>query len=215
MTRKKILQAIIDTGVIAIIRMTNVSRLMEVVEALRAGGIRCIEITLAVPKAAEIIKKLGTSSSLDILVGAGTVLDKKSARQAIKAGAKYIVSPTLWPGMIEICDEYNVVSIPGAFTPTEILKAWNAGADIVKVFPANAVGPQYIEDLRRPLPDLRLLPTSGITVDNAGDYIRVGACAVGIGAALTDPHLIERGDFPTLTKMARRLAENIERARRK
>jgi len=213
MKRIGIAESIIDAGFIAIIRMTDISKLMEVVEALKIGGVRCIEITLAVPRAVDIIKRLATSSSGNLLIGAGTILDRKSARQAIDAGAKYLVSPTTWPGMIETCHRHSVVAIPGAFTPTEVSNAWNAGADIVKLFPANAVGPQYITDLRRPLPHLRLLPTSGITIENAGEYIKAGACAVGIGAALTDPTLIGRGDFTTLTEMARRLVQNIERAR--
>lgn len=215
MKRNSIVGSIIDAGVIAIIRMPDISGLMEVVEALKVGGVRCIEITFAVPDAVAVIKKLTMSFSQDLLIGAGTVLDRKSARQAIEAGAKYLVSPTTWPGMIETCHKYDVVSIPGAFTPTEVSNAWSSGADIVKVFPANAVGPQYIQDLRRPLPYLRLLPTSGITVENAGEYIRAGACAVGIGAALTDAALIDRGDFTALTRMAKRLVENIRDARMK
>jgi 2-dehydro-3-deoxyphosphogluconate aldolase/(4S)-4-hydroxy-2-oxoglutarate aldolase len=214
MTRSVIVESIVDAGAIAIIRMTDVSKLMEVVEALKRGGVRCIEITLAVPRAVDIIERLATSYSKDLLIGAGTVLDRKSARQAIEAGAKYLVSPTTWPGMIETCHRDEVVSIPGAFTPTEVSNAWNAGADIVKLFPANAVGPQYIQDLRRPLPHLRLLPTSGITIENAREYIRAGACAVGIGAALVDPALIGRGDFSSIAKMAQRLVESIEEARR-
>lgn len=192
MSREKIVQSIIDAGVITILRMTDTSRLMDVVKSLVDGGIRCIEITLTVPNAFEIISELAANSSLEILVGAGTVLDAKSARRAIKAGAKYLVSPTAWTGMINLCQKSNVVSIPGAFTPTEIYSVWRSGADIVKVFPANAGGPQYITDVLRPFPDLRLLPTSGITIENAAEYIKAGACAVGIGAALTDPELVRR-----------------------
>jgi len=212
MKRNSILESIIDPGVIAIIRMTDISRLMEVVESLRVGGIRCIETTFAVPDTARIIKKLASRYSRNLLIGAGAVFDRKGARKAIEAGAKYLVSLTTWPGLIETCRRYGVVAIPGVFTPTEVSNAWNAGADIVKLFPANAVGPQYITDLRRPLPHLRLLPTSGITIENASEYIRAGACAVGIGAALTGPAVIDRGDFTTLTKMAKRLVENIKSA---
>ena len=213
MSKKKISQTIIDAGVIAVIRITDLSKLMPAVEALRAGGIRCIEITFTVPDTARVIKKLASRFSGDLLVGAGTVLTKKNAVQAVKAGAQYLVSPTNWPGLIELCKEHDVVSIPGAFTPTEISTAWNAGADFVKVFPVNAVGPHYIEDVRRPLPELRLIPTSGITVDNAADYIKAGACAIGIGSQLTDPRLIEQGDYSTLTRMAARLVQNIKEAR--
>ena len=215
MRREKIVQSIIDAGVIAIIRMIDTSSLMDVLEALVDGGIRCIEITLTVPGAYEIISTLAANSSLEILVGGGTVLDAKSARRAIDAGAQYLVSPTAWMGMIKLCRKSSVVSIPGAFTPTEIYNVWRSGADIVKVFPANAGGPQYITDVMRPFPELRLLPTSGITVENAAEYIKAGACAVWIGAALTDPELVKRGEFLTLRKMSRQLLRNIKRARSK
>ena len=215
MTRDKILQSIIDSGVVAIIRMADTSALFEVVAALKEGGIKCIEFTFAIPNAVKVIGDHASKYGSEILVGAGTVMDANSARQAIEAGAKYIVSPIFWNGIIEVCHDHGAVVIPGAFTPTEICAAWRAGADMVKVFPANAGGPQYIEDVRRPLPELRLLPTSGITVGNAGDYIRAGASAVGIGAALVDPELINRRKFSTLTTMSKQLVENVKNAREK
>jgi len=212
-TRQEILQHIIDSGVIAVIRLSDTEKLLRIIEAIRAGGVRCLEITLTTPRAVEIIQEVSERVGPEFLVGAGTVLDPETARLTILAGAEFVVSPVLHEGVIQMTHRYDKVAMPGAFTPTEVLRAWEAGADIVKIFPAAVVGPRYFRDLRGPLPQVRLSPTGGVTPENAGDFIRAGACCVGVGTALLDKEAIARGDFQVLTQKARRLVEAVQTAR--
>lgn len=209
-SRTDILQRILEKKAIAVIRMTDVARLMRVIEAIRAGGVECVEITMTVPGAVDVIRDVSQSIGDEALIGAGTILDAETARQAIEAGADFIVGPVLDRGVIETAHRYEKVVIPGAFSPGEIVAAWRAGADIVKVFPATVLGPRYFKDLRGPLPQIRLCPTGGVTVENAGEWIKAGACCVGIGTDLLDKKAIAEDRYEVLTGKARRLVANLE-----
>lgn len=209
-SRTDILQRILEKKAIAVIRMTDVARLMRVIEAIRAGGVECVEITMTVPGAVDVIRDVSQSIGDEALIGAGTILDAETARQAIEAGADFIVGPVLDRGVIETAHRYEKVVIPGAFSPGEIVAAWRAGADIVKVFPATVLGPGYFKDLRGPLPQIRLCPTGGVTVENAGEWIKAGACCVGIGTDLLDKKAIAEDRYEVLTGKARRLVANLE-----
>ena len=200
-------------GVVAVIRMQNADKLRAVVDAIAAGGVRAIEVTMTVPGAVALIAKLATSLPGNIILGAGTVTDAATARAVIDAGAKFVVSPVYRPEVISACHDRDVAVAPGCFTPTEILDAHEYGADVVKVFPATALGPSYIQDVRAPLPQVRLMPTGGVTLDNAGDWIRAGAIAVGVGSALLDTRAIEEGRLEVLTDNARRIVASVASAR--
>jgi 2-dehydro-3-deoxyphosphogluconate aldolase / (4S)-4-hydroxy-2-oxoglutarate aldolase len=211
--RAAVVREIETSGVVAIIRMKEVDRLQAVVEALIEGGVTALEVTMTVPGAVEVIGRLTERLPPGFVLGAGTVLDPETARQVILAGARFIVSPIYNPSVVRLCHRYDVAALPGCFTPTEILSAWEAGADLVKVFPATALGPGYIKDVRAPLPQVRLVPTGGVTVENAGGWIRAGAAAVGIGTALLDMHAIAAGDYQEIAARARRLVEAVAAAR--
>jgi len=207
--RDKARDAILESKIIAVIRMADAGRVFEVAEALRKGGVNILEITMTVPGALDIIRTMAEKKPEGVLVGAGTVLDGETAAAAIWSGADFIVSPIAEPGMIAACRAHDAFVAPGAFTPTEIVSAWDKGADIVKVFPATSVGPQYFRDLKGPFPQIRLMPTGGVTVENARDFIKAGASAVGIGTALLDKKAIEAGDWGVLTERARQLVESL------
>jgi 2-dehydro-3-deoxyphosphogluconate aldolase/(4S)-4-hydroxy-2-oxoglutarate aldolase len=209
MRRDKARNAILESKIIAVIRMADAGRVFEVAEALRKGGVNILEITMTVPGALDIIRTMAEKKPEGVLVGAGTVLDGETAAAAIWSGADFIVSPIAEPGMIAACRAHDAFVAPGAFTPTEIVSAWDKGADIVKVFPATSVGPQYFRDLKGPFPQIRLMPTGGVTVENARDFIKAGASAVGIGTALLDKKAIEAGDWGVLTERARQLVESL------
>jgi 2-dehydro-3-deoxyphosphogluconate aldolase/(4S)-4-hydroxy-2-oxoglutarate aldolase len=183
------------------------------VVALADGGVRALEITMTVPRAIELIAEIAPLLPRDFILGAGTVLDAGTARDAIDAGARFIVSPVFRPEVIAAGHERDVPVMPGCLTPTEILSAWDAGADIVKVFPATAVGPAFFRDVRTPPPQVKLMPTGGVTVDNAGDWIRAGAVAVGVGSALLDARAIAAGTMTSITDAARRIVANVAAAR--
>ena len=200
-------------GVVAVIRLQDSSKLRAVVDALAAGGVKALEITMTVPRAIELIGEIAPTLPPDFVIGAGTVVDPDTAHAAILAGARFIVGPVLRPAVIEVCHRYDVAVMPGCFSPTEILTAWEAGADVVKVFPATALGPSYFRDIRGPLPHLKLMPTGGVTLDNAGDWIRAGAVAIGVGTALVDVKLEAAGDFAAITERARRLVDAVRAAR--
>ena len=212
-TRKEVLATIVDTGVVAVIRMTDASRLNAVADALLEGGVRAIEVTMTVPNAVALIRDLSARVAADVIVGAGTVLDPDTAGQVIDAGARFVVSPVFRPHIIEECERRRIAVVPGCFTPTEILDAWEAGADIVKVFPATALGPGFFKDVRGPLPQVKMMPTGGVTIDNAGDWIRAGAVAVGVGTALLDAKAIASGAYDVLRDNAERIVANVRKAR--
>lgn len=201
--------------VVAVIRLADPEKLRAVVDALAAGGVRVFEVTMTVPRAIELIAQLTRALPPELLVGAGTVTDAETAGRAIDAGARFIVGPVFRREVIDACHERHVPAMPGCFTPTEILDAWEAGADIVKVFPSTSLGPTFIKDVRAPLPQLKLMPTGGVTIDNAADWLRAGAAAVGIGSALVDAAAVKAGDFAALTKRAERLIADISEVRLK
>lgn len=213
MTRHDTVQQIQQLGVVAVIRMKDAAKLRRVVDAIAEGGVRAIEVTMTVPGAVELIGTLARSLPEDILLGAGTVTDAGTARAVIDAGARYVVSPVFRREVIAVCHERDVAAAPGCFTPTEILDAHDFGADVVKVFPATALGPQFIKDVRAPLPQVRLMPTGGVSLDNAGEWIRAGAVAVGVGSALLDSKAIDDGRYDVLTNNARRIVASVASAR--
>ncbi len=207
------LRDMIDGGVVAIVRVESAREAIEVCGAIARGGIRPIEVTMTVPGAIDVIKEFRSAMKDEVLVGAGTVLDPETARAVILAGAEFIVTPTLNRGVIEVCRRYGKVVIPGAFTPTEILTAWEAGADIVKVFPATVGGPKYLKDIRGPLPQIKLAPTGGVDLDNTPDFIRAGAVAVAVGTSLVDKKAVSEGKYDLITEKARQFIEAVKLAR--
>jgi 2-dehydro-3-deoxyphosphogluconate aldolase/(4S)-4-hydroxy-2-oxoglutarate aldolase len=209
MTKGKVLEGILASKVIAVIRMSDASKLTAVAAALREGGVRTIEVTMTVPGAIEMIRELAGRKEPGDLVGAGTVLDAGTASDVIAAGADFVVSPVTDMDVVKACSDAEVLIAPGAFTPTEIVTAWRAGADIVKVFPATSLGPQFFRDLRGPLPRVRLMPTGGVTLENAKDFLAAGACCVGIGTALVDKALVDKGDWPALAARAAALVGSL------
>lgn len=213
MTRAEATGEIEKQGIVAVIRMQDPGRLRAVVDALAAGGVRALEVTMTVPRAIEMIREIAPTLPAGFLFGAGTVLDADTAHRVIDAGAQFVVSPVFRRAVIDACHQHDVPALPGCLTPTEILDAWDAGADIVKVFPATTFGPGYLKDIRAPLPHVKLMPTGGVTVDNAGDWIRAGAVAVGVGSALLDAAAIAAGDYAVLEAKARRIVANLKAAR--
>jgi 2-dehydro-3-deoxyphosphogluconate aldolase/(4S)-4-hydroxy-2-oxoglutarate aldolase len=211
--RRSICTEIERAGVVAIIRTSDPSTVTGTAQALMDGGVRALEITMSVPGAVELIRSLAKTILPGFLLGAGTVTDAETAVRVIDAGARFIVSPVFRPAVVKAAHAGGVPAMPGCFSPTEILEAWDAGADIVKVFPATALGPGYLKDVHGPLPQVKLMPTGGVTIDNAGDWIKAGAVAVGIGSALLDRAAIAAGDFVTIAADARRLVANVARAR--
>ena len=176
---------------------------------------RAIEITLTVPDALEVIREVARDLGGEILLGAGTVLDPETARAAILAGAEYVVAPTVNFDVIRMCRRYDKVVMPGAFTPTEVLAAWEAGADVVKVFPADVGGPNYLKALLAPLPQVRLMPTGGVDLDNAAAFLKAGACCLGVGSSLVDKDAIARGDFARICDLAQQFVRIMRDARGK
>jgi 2-dehydro-3-deoxyphosphogluconate aldolase/(4S)-4-hydroxy-2-oxoglutarate aldolase len=213
MTREAITREIEAHGVVAVIRMKEPERLRAVIDALAAGGLRALEVTMTVPGAIHLIAEIAPTLPSGFLFGAGTVLDADTASRAIDAGARFIVSPVFRREVIDACHRQDVPAMPGCLTPTEILEAWDAGADIVKVFPATPLGPGYVKDLRAPLPQVKLMPTGGVTIENAGDWIKAGAVAVGVGSALVDNQAIAAAHYHLLEDNARRIVANVRAAR--
>lgn len=212
MMRHDIVARLLEEGAIAVVRMADASRLLRVIEALRTGGLSAIEITMTTPDALRVIERVATEAP-GALVGVGSVLDGGTARQAIDAGARYVVSPILDAGVIEAAHRRDVPALPGALTPTEVQHAHALGADVVKVFPASTVGMDYFRALRAPMPHLKLMPTGGVTLTNAGDWLRAGACAVGVGSALLNKEVLAAEDYATLTDHARALCSGLAEAR--
>jgi len=209
MKRFEIVNKIIENVVVAVIRLKDEKKLLQVVEAIYLGGVKTIEITLTVPNALESLAKLKKEFTGDILVGVGSVLSVDSAKQAIDAGAQFIVSPIFKKEILEYVGSKNLPMCPGAFNPTEIFSAYELGADIVKVFPADVVGMDFFKSIKSPMPQLKLMPTGGVTLTNAAQWLAKGACAVGIGSALVDQKLIENNNYSEVTKNAKTLMDTI------
>ncbi|MDN3017958.1 bifunctional 4-hydroxy-2-oxoglutarate aldolase/2-dehydro-3-deoxy-phosphogluconate aldolase [Paenibacillus sp. BSR1-1] len=204
-----------NRAVVAVIRGATLESIIPMANALKEGGVTALEITMETPKALAIIEKAADVFGDELLVGAGTVLDPETARAAIMAGSKFVFSPTVNVETIRMTKRYGVISVPGAFTPTEILNAYEHGADVIKVFPAGTVGPGYFKNVAGPLPHIPLMPTGGINLQNARDYIRAGAVAVGVGTSLVDPAAALTEDYLfEVTQNARKLMEEVQIARR-
>ena len=203
------LTRIMDSGIVAVIRADSGDVLADVAEALVAGGVDVMEVTFTVPNAIEVIQEVKRRVGDQILLGAGTVLDTETARAAILAGAEFIVSPATNPDVIKLCRRYDKIIAPGVFTPTEAITAWEAGADILKVFPADIGGPAHLKALRGPLPQCRLMPTGGVDLNTAADFLRAGAVALGVGGALVEKTTVEAGDFARIESLARQFRQIV------
>ncbi len=209
----EILKKILDEKIVAIVRLDSGEQLVRVAEALNAGGISVIEFTCSTPGALDMVKEASAHFGGEVLIGAGTVLDPETARAAILAGAEFIVNPTINLDTIEMCKRYGKPIIGGAMTPTEMLTVWEAGADLVKVFPASNIGgAEYIKAVLAPLPQLRLVPTGGVSADNAAQYLKAGAVVVAVGGSLVDKKAVPRGDWAAITAEAQRLVNAVRGA---
>jgi 2-dehydro-3-deoxyphosphogluconate aldolase/(4S)-4-hydroxy-2-oxoglutarate aldolase len=215
MDRNQVLERVRALGVIPVVRAQSGAEALQLVDALRAGGIDVIELTMTVPGAVEIIRDL-TRAQPNAVIGAGTVLDAETARACILAGAKFVVSPATDEPTIALCRTYGVPMIAGALTPTEVVRAWRAGSDMVKVFPCGAVGgSSYLKALKAPLPQIELVPTGGVSLETAADFIAAGASAVGAGADLVDVKKLRAGEAGFITDRARRYVQEVAKARAK
>jgi 2-dehydro-3-deoxyphosphogluconate aldolase/(4S)-4-hydroxy-2-oxoglutarate aldolase len=214
MTKSEILQSIRDIGIIPVVRASSADEAIQVVEAIRAGGVSLLEITMTVPGAVQVIETLVKKFGDSAIVGAGTVLDAQTANACIDAGAKFMVSPALNLETIAFCGKHDIAVMPGALTPTEIVTAWNAGADFVKVFPCGAMGgASYIKSLKAPLPQIELVPTGGVTLTTAASFIQAGAAAIGVGADLVDVEAIRAGEAQKVTAAAQAYVAAVRSAR--
>ena len=213
MSRIENLQRVLDLGIVSIIRAESGEQLVDVAQALYEGGIDVIEVTFTVPGVLQIISDVKKSLGDKIVLGAGTVLDTESARSAILAGAEFVVTPTVNTDVIQLCNRYDKMIMPGGFTPTEILTAWEAGADIVKVFPADVGGPNYLKAIHGPLPQIRLLPTGGVDLETLPAFVKAGACAVGLGSALVEKQAVAAGDLNRIRSLAEQYVAKMKEAR--
>ncbi len=204
MEKAAVLRSLQETGLVPVLRAESVEKALALAEAVAAGGVKVLEVTMTVPGAVKVIERL-VKDRPDILVGAGTVLDAETARTCILAGAKFVVSPALNVKMIAMCHRYSVAVLPGALTPTEIVTAWEAGADVVKVFPAGAMGgANYLVSLKGPLPQIKMIPTGGVTLATAREFLEAGAFALGVGSDLVDAQAMAAGKPEVVTETARK-----------
>jgi 2-dehydro-3-deoxyphosphogluconate aldolase/(4S)-4-hydroxy-2-oxoglutarate aldolase len=215
MNKTDVLQRIREVGLIPVVRAESAALAMRAVEAIKAGGVNVLEVTMTVPGAIGVIEQLTKAFGAEALIGAGTVLDPETADKCLQAGAQFIVSPALNEETIAFCRTQDVAIFPGALTPTEVVRAWNAGADAVKVFPAGAVGgASYLKALKAPLPQIELVPTGGVSLKTAADFIKAGAMALGVGADLVDLGALRDGHDEVITERARQFLEIVREARR-
>lgn len=212
MSAQSVIEQLTCAGALGVIRIQTAEDLIRVAQALHDGDLSCLEITMNTPGALRAIEEAQVKLP-QVLMGAGTVLDGPTARQAVLAGAQFLVTPTVRLDVLEVALRYGVPAIIGAMTPTEILTAWEQGASMVKVFPASALGPGFIREVHGPFPQIPLVPTGGITADNAGDFIRAGAALVCVGSWLVDKKAVAEGNFAVLTERAKKLVEAVKRAR--
>ncbi|WP_417389978.1 bifunctional 4-hydroxy-2-oxoglutarate aldolase/2-dehydro-3-deoxy-phosphogluconate aldolase [Gimesia sp.] len=214
MSRHSDLTQVLDRGAVAIIRAQSGELLVDVSKAIYAGGLDVIEVTFTVPGVLDILAQVKRDLGDKILLGAGTVLDTETARAAILAGAEFIVTPTVNTDVIELCNRYDKLIMTGAFTPTEVLTAWEAGADIIKVFPAFVGGPAYLKALHGPLPQIPLMPTGGVDLETLPAYLKAGACAVGLGSSLVTAKMVESGDLEGIQKLTAEYMGRIKELRK-
>ena len=212
-SRAEQVKRICDCGIVDVVRTDTSEELVDVSKALKNGGIDVIEITMTTPNALQVIADVSKVMGEDVLVGVGSVLDPETARAAILAGAEFIVAPTYSPAVVEMAHRYGCSVTPGAFTPNEVLAAWEGGADMVKIFPARVGGPKYMKDLRAPMPQLKLVPTGGVDITNAAEFIKAGAAALGVGSALVKKDAIKNKDFAALKGFAEEYVAEIRKAR--
>lgn len=215
MSREATVQKIADTGIVAVIRADNGEQLADVTEALVAGGVTAIEVTFTVPKAHKVLEYVADRFGDQIQLGAGTVLDAETARIAILAGAEFIVSPIVDLPTIEISHRYDKAMMPGALTPTEVVRAWQAGADVVKIFPSDLTGPSYLKSLKGPLPQVRMMPTGGVNLDTAETFLKAGACALGVGGSLVEKSALASGNMDRIRDLAGQYVEIVRQFRAK
>lgn len=215
MNKQEILRKVRSVGLVPVVRASSAEEAISVVDAIKAGGVLVLEITMTVPGAINVIERVADRYGDEVIVGAGTVLDAETARTCILAGARFIVSPSLNLDTIEICHRYSIAVFPGALTPTEVVAAWQAGADIVKIFPCGAVGgAKYLKSLKAPLPQVEMIPTGGVSLTTAAEFIQAGACALGVGADLVDLKAIRNGEAGKVTETARAYVTAIQEARK-
>lgn len=212
MRRSDVVARIERERIVAVVRSQDSSELISVIEALAEGGVCCAEVTFTVPNALEVIREARAALGDRVVLGAGTVLDTETARAAILAGAQFLVAPTLNCDVIRLAHRYDIAVMPGAFTPTEILAAWEAGADVVKVFPADVGGPAYLKAIRGPLPQIKLMPTGGVDLSTARAFLDAGAVCLGVGGSLVDARLIADRNFKVLRERAAQYVDAVRRA---
>ena len=213
MSKESQLQQVLDCGIVAVVRSPDSQQLVEVCRALAEGGVTVVEITMSVSNALDVLKQVRQALGDRLLLGAGTVLDAETARAVLLAGAEYVVAPTLNLDVIRLCRRYDKLVMPGAFTPTEILTAWEAGADIVKVFPADVVGPAFFKAVRAPLPQIRLMPTGGVDLQTAASFLKAGACCLGVGGQLVEPKAVAERNFDRIRDLARQYSAIVKQVR--
>jgi 2-dehydro-3-deoxyphosphogluconate aldolase/(4S)-4-hydroxy-2-oxoglutarate aldolase len=213
MSKESQLRQVLDCGIVAVVRSPDSQQLVEVARALADGGVTVVEITMTVPNALDVVRQVRHALGDRLLLGAGTILDAETARAALLAGAEYLVSPTLNLEVVRLCQRYDKLVMPGAFTPTEMLTAWEAGADIVKVFPADVVGPAFFKAMRGPLPQIRLMPTGGVDLSTAAAFLRAGACCLGVGGQLVEPKAVAERNFDRIRDLARQYVAIVNSTR--
>jgi len=213
MSKHEDLQRVLDCGIVAIIRASSGEQLVKVARALHEGGVNVLEVTFTVPNVLEILQAVRKDLGNKILLGAGTVLDTETCRAALLAGAEFIVSPCVNTDVIRMCKRYDKLAMPGAFTPTEVLTAWEAGADIVKIFPGEVGGANYLKALKAPLPQIRMMPTGGVDLETLPAFFKAGACAVGVGSNLVEKKAVETGDVDRIRTLAQQYTDLVKKSR--
>ena len=214
MSKNDQLERVLDSVIVAVIRAPSSELLVDVAQALLAGGVEVMEVTFTVPGAVRVLEQVASELGDRVLLGAGTVLDTETARLALLSGAEFIVSPSTNLDVIRLCRRYDKIVMPGALTPTEVVSAWEAGADIVKIFPSDLGGPPYLKALRAPLPQIRLMPTGGVNLDTAADFLRSGACALGVGGSLVEAKAVARGDLNRIESLASQYVQIVKDERK-
>ena len=213
MSRESDLKRVLECGIVAVVRFAEPGPLVDVVKALADGGVTVAEVTFTVPNALDVIREAKRQLGDRVLLGAGTVLDSETARAAFLAGAEFLVSPCVNLDVIRMARRYDKLVMPGAFTPTEIVAAWEAGADIVKVFPADVVGPAFFKAVRGPLPQVKLMPTGGVDLKTATEFLKAGAVCLGVGGQLVEPQAVANRDFARITSLAKQYTDIVKQFR--
>jgi len=213
MTRVEVLNTIRETGVIAIMRAQSSAQLIAAADAIKKGGVSVIEVTMTTPGALGVIAEAKERYGSDVVFGAGSVLDPETGRAAILAGADFVVSPILNLGLIELCNRYGIATMPGCYSPTEVITGWEAGADLIKLFPASFGGPALVKAILAPLPQVQIVPVGGVNLDTAAEFISKGAVALGVGSSLVSQKLLDSGDLDELTRRAGAFIEEVRKGR--